>query len=107
LLAGSWRIDGARYLCSDCAPPFTLATPDLQAQLVASEAQRQGLVLQILKDTEETALLKARYQARVKELEDALRDIADYYGREYVEGDKAYQALIVARKALASTQAEG
>ncbi len=38
--------------------------------------------------------------ARVRELEEALRKIEDYYAGEWREGDKAFQAVIVARAAL-------
>jgi hypothetical protein len=52
-------------------------------------------------------LSRAEYVLRVEAAEQAaeqaqaaLRQIADYYEAEYQEGDKAYQAAIVARAAL-------
>ncbi len=45
-----------------------------------------------------------RIEQRQRELEEALRWIASYYAEQYREGDIGYQAVLVARAALETSE---
>lgn len=72
-------------------------------RLEARIAELERLLADEQKATDDSATQRYRAEAaeaRIAELEGALREIADYFDLNFAEGDLGYQAVLVARRAL-------